>query len=524
MKRSGEIPVPNVIAARLGHKASIAGLASSDRAVYLFPISNRSVASGVLASHPTAVNALSFNQSDDSLVTGCSGGSVWLWDVVSSKQTLTFSGHRSACSVMEYHPFGNFFVSGSSDTNVKVWDARDGRCVQTYRNHSAGITAVRFSPHGRWLATGDDDGVVRVFDLSSGRPLACLESHTGSVTALDFHPTDFFLLSAALDKSIKLWSCESAFSLAASSEPDLLPATQVKFCPDGSGLYVASAAALKKFDLNAEQKRISCTAIVETKWDNLLDMHVGGGVVGVSASDSVVSLWAEASPHALVVESRNASTELPVRRASRKENSPPPLIDTTSADSVKSDSESSSVKSLLSTRLLVARTVCALWQDGKLKQAIDESIASSDPVVFVSLLAALPNERSRTPMSIDSCSRILQHIVGKGFLNSQILVGQVLSGMPFSSKSVDVTYIVATTLAAVQVLTKRFGPMIAELSRAEEIDSGVDFAKEERISKMKTCKRLFEELADIVAADVKSTRTLKREKEETIQAIKLIQL
>ena len=563
MNRVHQVPCSSpVLCGRLGPKTQLLAVGSVDRRVTLHPLSGGIPAA--LSNHPTPVEAVAFDRSEECIATGCSGGSVWLWDVATETQLTTFPGHRSNCTVAEYHPFGSFFATGSADTNVKIWDARQSKCVQTYRSHASGVTAIRFSPHGRWLVTGDLDGVVKMWDLTGGKALASVEAHSGSVTGIDFHPTDFFLVSGSADKTTKLWNCETAsLVLVGASDFDSSGVQNVRFSPDGAGLVVANHTGLKTFTVDGDTKRIACTSAQDFgDWKGLLDLVVmpDGNVMAVSANDDSVSVWSNEKGRGDPIKPTMSSAKKGVSvrdrvlesKSERKENTEPCVQRVDSLDSVSRESpvvdtpRRNDIRAVLSRRLMSVRAICALWAAGNTKGAVDEAIALSpgDPTIFVSVLCALPLERTKSALSIDSCTKVLKHVATLGlltlpFTHSQPMI-DAFASLPFSNtlplvlavdsssrqphaNASDLAFIATAAVNAVAYLARRFGPILADLRKAAPLTAGPDFAREERTAKAVACADQFAVIADVLADDVKWNKMLRKEKEEAIREIVTIQ-
>jgi katanin p80 WD40 repeat-containing subunit B1 len=84
---------------------------------------------------------VAFDQSEEMIVAGSSGGTLKLWDLERGKVARTLTGHRSNVLGVSWHPYGEFFASGSSDTNLKVPDSREGvvaACECHFRKNGPG--------------------------------------------------------------------------------------------------------------------------------------------------------------------------------------------------------------------------------------------------------------------------------------------------------------------------------------------------------------------------------------------------
>lgn len=544
-----------VLAVRFGLKSEVIAIATADRNLSIYS-SKDFLRKSCLADHPTAVESIAFDRTEEVIASGCTAGSIWLWDMVTVNQLTSFPGHRSTCSVLEYHPFGSFFASGSADSNIKIWDARQPRCVQTYRSHTSGITACKFSPHGRWLVSGDEEGFIKFWDLSTGKQLVSHESHRGAISGIDFHPTDFFLISGSADRTTKLWNCESNIVLAGTSEEEDGPVEQVKFNTTGDGLFVASESRLKKFSLNMESKQITCTSSHQLRWEGpILDMVVGADEIPSVATSrdpgfTELVLWSGYQREISVKP--KISTPVPSRTYSdgtveieRKENTK--FQELNVPDSF-SDSSSRNIQTLggiseiLKNRLRNVSSVVSQWSGGNNRAAIEEAITflETDPVLFITLLSHLPTERTRTALSVETCTRILQQIISQGlltlpFTQSQKLI-QCMQNLPFSESlplvlaidsssrntppnASDLSFIVSVALGAVTYLAIRFGPVLAELRRPSPTVAIEDPIREARWDKANACSSSFISIRELIEDDLRFSRFLKKEKEDTLNAI-----
>jgi hypothetical protein len=498
----------------LGTKTGLAAIGSrNETSVSIFPTSEpgKFTRIGLLEDLPSGVETLCWDpQGEQNLVTGCEGGSVWLWDVAMQSQISTFSGHRSICSASAYHPFGNFFATGSGDTNIKVWDARTGKCIQTYRSHSSMVTSIKFSPHGRWLASGDEDGVIRVFDLSTGKELCVLESHTNSVSCIDFHPTDFFFISSARDKTIKLWSCEGGFSLAASSETETLPMKMVRFNPTGKSLMVASDEYLKKFELNNESKRIACISSEFVPWKSVLDGIFGDlddQVTVLAHNGDMVSVW---SSNAISLKKTEDTVLVPKENRRIVNREPVPVVTPEAAHPTRG------IANVLSDRVLSSRTVSSMWTSGKTRAAVEEAIGLEDPTVFISLMAGISTERSRNPIAVDTCIAILEYVLDCQYLTFPETVSTAIQKrwmtLPFSKSpfekgnASDFSAPLGAIIAGLLAITRRSASLFK--SSGENVDM-----------RNKDCLELFHRTLEVLRSEIRQTKLLRKEKDQLLTEI-----
>jgi len=243
-----------------------------DNAIYLWSLGNASC-QGCFRGHnsdPTSI-VLDSSETNPVLVSGSSGGSVRMWDLVKEQPIRTFSGHRTAVTSMDYHPFGDFLISGSQDTYVRVWDVKNKACLQTYKEHSKVVTVVKFSPDGRWAASGAADGVVKLWDLTAGKCLRELACHTAEITSLYFHPKEFLIAVGSGDHTFSLWDLDR-FEMTAKSAPEATGVQKVAFLTERNHIASATSESVKLYDCGT-QGTLHARDAVSVDWPQIKDFH-----------------------------------------------------------------------------------------------------------------------------------------------------------------------------------------------------------------------------------------------------------
>ena len=236
-----------------------------------------------LAGHTSAIECVTFDREEQTVIAGSSGGTLKLWDLEAGKVARTLTGHRSNCVGVQWHPYGEFFASGSVDTNLKIWDIRQRSCIQTYRGHSRAVRQILFSPDGRWVISGGDDGLVKVWDLTIGRLVHEFDQHSGAIAALAIHPAEFLLASASTDRTMRLWDLET-FQPVCQTPVEQSQVRRAVFSDDGRALIGGADEALKVWGWEP----VRCHDVAETKWAKLADMTIApdGKIVAGSTRDA----------------------------------------------------------------------------------------------------------------------------------------------------------------------------------------------------------------------------------------------
>jgi WD40 repeat protein len=120
------------------------------------------------------------------------GGEVTVWDVQTSRETLSLQGHTFVINAVAFSPDGKRLVSGGGDLKhgeVKVWDVQTGQLTRSLKGHTTAVNSVAFSPDGKHLLSGSTgytgeqnfrrvwlaSAEAKVWDAQTGQPTLSLQ-------------------------------------------------------------------------------------------------------------------------------------------------------------------------------------------------------------------------------------------------------------------------------------------------------------------------------------------------------------
>ncbi|KAF9902583.1 WD_REPEATS_REGION domain-containing protein [Linnemannia zychae] len=280
--------------------------ASADNTVRLwnvqpttFGTNNYANTSGrIVGRHSKHVVAISFSPTEPQIASGCSDGTVVLWNIGGEESACILKLHTEEVWSLAYSPNGRQIATGSQDLTIRVWDTHTGDAIFCLDGHSKGVYCVRYSPLGDQIASASQDGNVRLWNTASYSSATSHHKRAGSVA---FSPAGCSVLSAINDGSLCLRDANASHSRAVfrGHNPRVWHAA---FSPDGS--RIVSGGSDKTI-------RIWST---ETKKSLRLITGHGGGVTCVAFSpsgrqvascsfDKTVRLWdSESGKRGMVLE------------------------------------------------------------------------------------------------------------------------------------------------------------------------------------------------------------------------------
>jgi len=168
----------------------------------------------VLVGHENTVLAVALSES--LLVTGCSGGTLRLWNMNSSHSCLKIVDDVhdlgvTTCALKSFNDETEIVTAGN-DAKIKIfnWDD-EGKVLELkvlLEGHSGPIMSTEFSASGESLASTSGDKTVKIWETESYRCVATLGPHPRYVTSGVFD-TDKNIFAASYNKFVKLWRFNS---------------------------------------------------------------------------------------------------------------------------------------------------------------------------------------------------------------------------------------------------------------------------------------------------------------------------
>ena len=185
------------------------------------------------------------------------GGTVKLWDVATGKNTATLTVNAQWVHSAAYSPDGKTLALGCRDPSrsqitidtIQVWDVAGGKNVATFQGHTQSVRSVAYSPDGKILASGSEDRTIKLWDVATGKNIATLDGCRGSVYSLAFHP-DGKMIASGSQGEVDQWDVATGKKIAIVQ--DMSPFLHwVAYSPDGKILVSipVSGGKIKLWDV-----------------------------------------------------------------------------------------------------------------------------------------------------------------------------------------------------------------------------------------------------------------------------------
>jgi len=259
------------------------------------------------------------------ILSGCSDGSIYLWDLADPSHTpqriaARERGHHDAVTCLAISPDGKYFASGSADHGIKVWDldafrkgADKGDLLYSLdaehgapHAHNGAITSLHFTPQCR-LVSASRDNTIRVWTLKEtgvdpvGNPVG---GRNGAVSQLGVSDDGRFMLYDQ-GKSLQVLSVADGRTLYTVQSPgqQMSFETLAVFSPDASLLLTGGAAEGRLVLWSApgpdsrgyeirqlvadEHSPVTCAAFAPRKPAS----HDKGSLAASGTKDGYVYLW-----------------------------------------------------------------------------------------------------------------------------------------------------------------------------------------------------------------------------------------
>lgn len=261
----------------------------------------------------SAVRQISFSADDKYIATLSSLGiSTFVWELPSGREIFRTPANRGAITAAALNAKGNYLSTGHSDGMVYLWEVSSGDEVLSF-SHSDVPYTLKFSTDGRYLAVSSSQGIyygpssismVRLWDIAKNQEIAQLR-HTSAVTQFTFSPDGKYLATTSRvgqeqEKkerigTVKVWDTATGHEVTRVQHEDAV--NSIAFSPDSRYLLTGSSddtSRLWDVDKGQEQLRIDHGGTVELvqflKIEDLYHFLITAG------NDKTVRLWGSYSP------------------------------------------------------------------------------------------------------------------------------------------------------------------------------------------------------------------------------------
>lgn len=171
------------------------------------------------------VNAIVFSP-DSKTLGACDSDTIYLWDTDDTESEVTFKALNTSFHVLTFSPNGKLLASGCSDGSVRLWNAtviqeglggKIGKYLPTLmlKGHKNRVTILTFSPDGKTLLSGSWDGTIRAWDTTTGAKLYKSAGHISEIRDLAVHQGESRLVS--LDSNytqISQWDLDKGYQFS----------------------------------------------------------------------------------------------------------------------------------------------------------------------------------------------------------------------------------------------------------------------------------------------------------------------
>lgn len=123
----------------------------------------------------------------------------------SDADAAIYKNHLGDIYSVALHPHELHLVTGGYDQRVRLFDIETNTMVKTFRGHAASVCDAQFNRHANLIVSGSKDGTIRFWDILSGLCVHTLRQTLGEVTSISLASNGFLLLSGSRNNSNRLW-------------------------------------------------------------------------------------------------------------------------------------------------------------------------------------------------------------------------------------------------------------------------------------------------------------------------------
>ena len=232
------------------------------------------------------ISSLSISPDCNMIASGCSDGTIHLWDIQTGCCSHVIDGHKYSVTSVSFHPTNPQLLISTSYDNIQQWDINGHRTGPTYNGHQ-----VVFSIDGScFLSWGGS--VARVQNSDSGAVIVELQASSDSFQYCCLSPDKKFVAGSA-GVTTYIWDITSSdpYLIETFITPDCIwfltfSSSLIFLSEDGSiNFWQINAPLTDPVTTNSELVPLASASIKS------VTLHTNDGIVISSDSAGVVRTW-----------------------------------------------------------------------------------------------------------------------------------------------------------------------------------------------------------------------------------------
>jgi len=136
---------------------------------------------------------------------------VYIWDIKNDNYPLKLEGLEDVWDVAVAHTKSQVsrakkiaIALNHANNNLKIWDYKSGT-VKTLVGHTSGVRKVAFNPNDSLLASVSDDKTICIWSADSAKKVLQWKGHNDKIYGVAWSPNGEYIATAATDETVRLW-------------------------------------------------------------------------------------------------------------------------------------------------------------------------------------------------------------------------------------------------------------------------------------------------------------------------------
>lgn len=125
-------------------------------------------------------------------------------------------GHTKPITYLSFNTTDEYLVSTSADGNIKVWDMKARNCCKTFTQYVPVVGIANeykgqcsWSNNGKYLAIPKHNDIAIIEYKTWNELFVLSESNNENIDVVSFSPNDLYLLSSSRNSTLCVWNFEN---------------------------------------------------------------------------------------------------------------------------------------------------------------------------------------------------------------------------------------------------------------------------------------------------------------------------
>lgn len=263
-------------------------IASSGRSVYIWNVLTGKQ-SYTLLDHNNDVKSTFLSTDDKQLITVTEDNTIYLWEFVNNQDNTGLFYNNDDFKYTVFSSKENISLRVSNKNDIYIWDLEKNIALIKLPRQKANLDYAVFSPNGEYVVTISSDNIARVWNTETGKLVNEIIQHKSEINSTVFSPDGKTFATASNDSTVCIWRVSTGTIIGTPLRHNRF-VQKIAFSQNGNFIAAASGGDVYIWDVRTRRPTIY-SPITHDSYVNFIVFNSDGKYLATSTRNCEILVW-----------------------------------------------------------------------------------------------------------------------------------------------------------------------------------------------------------------------------------------